>query len=326
MSNTSSETFTISDEDKIELCITIDPNHIRGSTIKLVNGESYHTKYNLSSTLLIEVDNFDELLTQIKNKDYLEPIEKSYKTKYKDKLQKALKTKDIPIVEKWNNLALQHEYHGKITELAWKESNQIKFDSDEAKSIVHTATLSLGICDLYEATKIRGNRNPRFWGYDYNYENIKNIEDRKTIIESCGVCFIDKSKNILTFPNFKLCSDYSLPGGSIDWNLKDVSTKNIHEQCEYAITNAIRELKEEIGINIEFNFNISNITKNILLNKNIVFKINNDTPFQDTEEELELIANEMKEELDSYKDMYPEMPDLIPDEPDEMIKPLECKL
>ena len=40
-----------------------------------------------------------------------------------------------------------------------------------------------------------------------------------------GACFrssrpaaVDRKRRVLTFPNFKFCTDYSVPGGSVDWD------------------------------------------------------------------------------------------------------------
>ena len=68
----------------------------------------------------------------------------------------------------------------------------------------------------------------------------------KPVIETCGVIIKD-DKHILTFPNLKFCTDYSVPGGSVDWTL-EMLNKPIEEQYAFVFKNALRELQEESGI------------------------------------------------------------------------------
>lgn len=56
---------------------------------------------------------------------------------------------------------------------------------------------------------------------------------------------MDRKRRVLTFPNFKFCTDYSVPGGSVDW---DRVPRDLRTQVAFVAGEALRELREESGI------------------------------------------------------------------------------
>lgn len=241
--------YTIGDKCEIHFYASVDPNHMNGSTVKLTNGDPFPTKCNLCSVLVIKMleEGFESLLNQESRQNGNLTDTESYKEEYLKKFNNSLTYKQNTLTNEekteWEKLKDDHLYDGKITELAWKNPNNVQ----GVEIDLYTAALPSGYTTLEEVDSKRKGR----WGYVQRQKsgNPEGIP----VIETCGVILIDKDDKILTFPNLKFMSYYSLPGGSVNWSfefLKD--SPDLETQGNYVVSEALRELKEETGIDMGF--------------------------------------------------------------------------
>lgn len=229
------ETYT-APKDDVHFFAAVDPNHMYGSSVTLKNGKKFFTQFNLCSTLVIRVPNFDQLLKQKNRAKHI-----GYKPKYLAKFGKSLKRVKHS-KRRWVNMKKSHLKSGQLPELAWK--NPKPLHKSEAQQITYTASYPAGLIDLAQATEQRTGRPWRFG------KNRHNKRGTFPVIETCGVILMDKRARILTFPNFKFASYYSVPGGSVDWP-HDAPPNDLQKQAAFVAHECLRELREESGISIK---------------------------------------------------------------------------
>lgn len=229
----------------VQFNLQVDPNHVFGSYIKKKDGSKFKTRYNLCSTLIIDVKG--EWLSSANNRleERKNNIDISKSEKYKSKFEN-LKSK-LPELDKlkWDSIARESIINGCFTELAWASPCWM----NEYSKIKYTSSFPANLISLNDVME---QRNGRKWRHKENKIKsselaITSYEGLFPVIETCGVVIrnIDNGK-ILTFPNIKFGLSHATPGGSVDYI--NNPPRNIYDQIFIAIKNSFRELKEETGL------------------------------------------------------------------------------
>ena len=242
---------------KVEFHMEVDPNHIFGSYIVKTDGTKFRTKFNYCSTLVIYVSNkcgLDSESKQIESRK--KNIDTSKSEKYKKKFLESVSKLGDDKKVLWNTYVSGSLINGKYPELAWNTPKWTK----NYTAIKYTSSFTAGLITIEEATI---QRKGRPWGYERNRVVAESLpiplEGLNPVIETCGVVIRDiNTGEILTFPNIKFATDFSTPGGSIDY-IED-PPEDIEDQIQLAIKNCFRELEEEAGLTENHFSDITSIT------------------------------------------------------------------
>jgi len=247
--------------------LEVDLNHILGSSIKKIDGTKFRTEYNLCSTLIIDVVNkwvnSDSRQSELRKNNIDTSKSNKYESKFMDSVSKLSDDRQL----KWNNYLKESLINNKFPELAWNTPMW----TDKYTNIKYTSSLPAGLISIHEATL---QRKGRPWNFERNRHKSEKLpippNGLYPVIETCGVIIRDAfTGDILTFPNIKFTSDYSTPGGSIDY-IED-PPRNLRDQINIAIENSWRELKEESGL-VKHHF--SGLNKITMSDLNIQLKRN----------------------------------------------------